>query len=122
MTSRFVCAGCGAEPDPEALPFRCPRADAGDDVDHVLRRRLDPAPAFPSGPERRPFVRYRSLLHAYHIATDSGMSSTISIAGASQNGPTVTGPPSHSWSPTITSTVERAIQKSSAWVWIARNG
>ncbi|MGH2936273.1 MAG: pyridoxal-phosphate dependent enzyme [Gaiellaceae bacterium] len=73
MTSRFVCAGCGAEPDPESLPFRCPNADAGDDVDHVLRRRLDPAPAFPRGPERRPFVRYRSLLHAYHVATEGGM-------------------------------------------------
>ena len=39
LASRMVCAGCGAEAaDP--YPFRCPRADAGDDIDHVLTRAL----------------------------------------------------------------------------------
>ena len=39
LASRMVCAGCGAEAaDP--YPFRCPRADAGDDIDHVLTRTL----------------------------------------------------------------------------------
>ena len=51
--SRLVCAGCGAEPardDP--YPFRCPNADGGDDVDHVLRRVLD-FDARPPSPGRR---------------------------------------------------------------------
>ena len=53
--SRLVCAGCGAEPardDP--YPFRCPNADSGDDVDHVLRRVLDfDALRFPRTARRR---------------------------------------------------------------------
>ncbi len=69
--SRLVCAGCGAEADAHAAyPFACPAARAGDDVDHVLRRRLDlSAVAFPAGDlEPNPFIRYRGLLHAYHAA------------------------------------------------------
>jgi threonine synthase len=75
LLSRFVCAGCGAEPAPGALPFRCPNADAGDDVDHVLRRELDLARVhFPADlSERNPFLRYRTLLHAYHVALAGGM-------------------------------------------------
>ncbi|MGZ4290791.1 MAG: pyridoxal-phosphate dependent enzyme [Gaiellaceae bacterium] len=74
--SRFVCAGCGAEPAANALPFRCPNAVDGDDVDHVLRRELDLAHVhFPEDDsEPNPFVRYRTLLHAYHVALDGGMS------------------------------------------------
>ncbi len=74
--SRFVCAGCGAEPDPRLPPFRCPNAGRDDDVDHVLRRRLDlSAVRFPLGdPEPNPFVRYRGLLHAYHLAVEGGLS------------------------------------------------
>jgi threonine synthase len=73
--SRFVCAGCGAEPDAGAYPFRCPNAGMGDDVDHVLRRELDLSRVgFPYGdPEPNPFVRYRTLLHAYHVALQGGM-------------------------------------------------
>jgi threonine synthase len=67
--SRLVCAGCGGEPDRlEPYPFRCPNAGRDDDVDHVLRRELDLA-GLELGPDRaegNPFVRYRSLLHAYH--------------------------------------------------------
>jgi threonine synthase len=55
-------------------PFRCPNATRGDDVDHVLRRELDPAQvAFPQGDEPNPFVRYRGLLHAYHLARSRGV-------------------------------------------------
>lgn len=76
---RFVCSGCGAEVDPgEALPFRCPAAEDGDNIDHVLVRRLDgvdagfPAPADPTG--NNPFVRYRRMLIAYHLARSGGLS------------------------------------------------
>jgi threonine synthase len=74
--SRFVCAGCGAEPGANRLPFRCPNADAGDDVDHVLRRELDLTRVhFPEDvSEPNPFVRYRTLLHAYHVGAAGGMS------------------------------------------------
>jgi threonine synthase len=71
-----VCAGCGASPDSDdPYPFRCPNAERDDDVDHVLRRELDLGArssllhAFePRSPEGNPFVRYRALLHAYHLA------------------------------------------------------
>jgi len=66
--SRLVCAGCGAAAaDPFA--FRCPNAVRHDDVDHVLRRRLDSDEArFPGGDrDSNPFLRYRSLLHAAHL-------------------------------------------------------
>ena len=74
--SRFVCAGCGAEPDPRDTPFRCPNAGRDDDVDHVLRRQLDLAAVrFPvADPEPNPFVRYRGLFHAYHLALSDGLS------------------------------------------------
>ncbi|RKY20102.1 MAG: hypothetical protein DRQ55_08735 [Planctomycetota bacterium] len=40
--SRLVCAGCGALIDErEPRPFRCPRADELQLVDHVVRRELD---------------------------------------------------------------------------------
>ena len=67
--SRLVCAGCGAGPAPSDYPFRCRNAGRADDVDHVLRRELDlSALEFPSADhEPNPFLRYRSLLHAYHL-------------------------------------------------------
>jgi threonine synthase len=74
--SRLVCAGCGAVLAPsEPYPFRCPDARRGDDVDHVVRRTLDLAHVrFPLGLEEpNPFVRYRELLHAYHVARAGGM-------------------------------------------------
>ncbi len=75
--SRLVCAGCGAEPLPDdPYPFRCANAGRDDDVDHVLRRELDTSRLrFPQGEsEHNPFVRYRRLLHAYHVATAGGLS------------------------------------------------
>jgi len=73
--SRLVCAGCGAAPDPrEPYPFRCPNAVRDDDVDHVLRRELDPsALSFPAdGEDDNPFLRYRTGLHAYHAGLEDG--------------------------------------------------
>ncbi len=75
--SRLVCAGCGAWPGAlDPYPFRCPAAQRGDDVDHVLRRELDlSAMRFPVGdPEPNPFIRYRAFLHAYHVALGGGLS------------------------------------------------
>ena len=75
--SRLVCAGCDAVPDwAEPYPFRCPNAGRDDDVDHVLRRELDlSAVRFPaSDAEPNPFIRFRTLLHAYHVAMRGGMS------------------------------------------------
>jgi threonine synthase len=73
-SSSLVCAGCGWEPAAdEPYPFRCPSAGR-DDVDHVIVRRLDPAElSWPTGAEANPFVRYRQLLHGYHLARAGGM-------------------------------------------------
>ncbi len=72
--SRLVCGGCGAEPDPsDPYPFRCPNAERGDDVDHVLRRELELASVrFPRDGEPNPFLRFRRLLHAYHLGLSDG--------------------------------------------------
>ena len=76
VASTLLCAGCGALPSQdEPYPFRCPNAALGDDVDHVLRRELDLSRlAFPPGAEPNPYVRYRTLLHAYHVARTGGIS------------------------------------------------
>jgi threonine synthase len=78
--SRLVCAGCGAAPDPrEPYPFRCPNAGRGDDIDHVLRRELDrSALSFPAdSDDENPFLRYRTLLHAYHAGLEDGEFSSL---------------------------------------------
>jgi len=72
--SSICCAGCGYVADPaDPYPFRCPRAGT-DDADHLLTRmlRLDGA-AFPAGPDANPFLRYRTLMHSYHVATARGL-------------------------------------------------
>lgn len=77
--SALVCSGCGASPSADdPYPFRCPNAGAGDDTDHVLRRRLDvTAVRFPDGREAtdepNPYLRYRGLAHAYHEARAGGL-------------------------------------------------
>ena len=74
--SRLLCSGCGASPEPwEPYPFRCPGARPGDDVDHVLRRRLDlTRVSFPlDDPEPNPFLRFRGLLHAARLARAGGI-------------------------------------------------
>ena len=74
--SRLVCAGCGSEPHPsEAYPFRCPKARIGDDVDHVLRRKLDLSRVHaPFDKSQNPFLRFRTLLHAYQVGRAGGLS------------------------------------------------
>ena len=76
MASRLVCEGCGLELGlAEPYPFRCPHDGAGD-VDHVLRRWLDPAStSFPrDASEPSPFLRYRRLLRSHHVALRHGLS------------------------------------------------
>jgi threonine synthase len=72
--SIICCSGCGytaEEADP--YPFRCPRAGT-DEGDHVLTRVLDPPPPrFPADPDPNPFLRYRTLMHSYHVATARGL-------------------------------------------------
>jgi threonine synthase len=78
--SRIECSACGTALAPlEVYPFRCPRAGT-DDADHVLVRLLDTARVrFPgrddAGPQ--PFLRYRGLLHAYHLARSQGMADQV---------------------------------------------
>ena len=74
----LACAGCGAL-GPAHRPFtpRCPSRRPGDDIDHVMARgidlnRLDP----PADPDPNPFVRYRALFHAYHVARAAGWGDT----------------------------------------------
>jgi threonine synthase len=80
--SALVCAGCGAPaPASEPPPSRCARSGAGDDVDHVLRRWLEPARVeYPLGAEANPFLRYRTLLHSYHSARAHGASDAEFVA------------------------------------------
>ena len=70
----LVCAGCGALA-PAQRPFtpRCPNRHPGDDVDHVMVRGIDLARLdAPTDPDPNPFVRYRALFHAYHLARAAG--------------------------------------------------
>lgn len=88
-TIHWRCSGCGWEPTPlEAPPFRCPAAQLGDDIDHVLARRLEltgPASTSPSvesgeqdfrslfaSTEPNPFLRYRTLLGSYQTSRRRG--------------------------------------------------
>ncbi|MCA9708454.1 MAG: pyridoxal-phosphate dependent enzyme [Myxococcales bacterium] len=58
------CSGCGHRVPLETRhPFTCPQATAGDDVDHVLVRRLDPGGvAWPQALSGSPYVDLRWLL------------------------------------------------------------
>ncbi len=82
LPTAFVCEGCGFRPPAAArVPMRCPAAVPGDDIDHVLARRLDTDHlAFPAGNEPNPFVRYRSLFHASHVASALGWSDARYVA------------------------------------------
>jgi len=75
---RMRCAGCGTEVPPaeaEPYPFRCPCSGRADDVDHVMRREIDPpALRWPASKEPNPFERYRGLLYSYRFAASLGMS------------------------------------------------
>jgi threonine synthase len=76
LPTALVCAGCGTRlGGDEMIALSCPAARPGDDIDHVLLREIDPALVrFPADPDPNPFVRYRTLLHGYHLARARGRS------------------------------------------------
>ena len=68
------CAGCGARMAATgAVPFACPNARAGDDVDHVIRRVGPAAATWPAAGDANPFIRYRSLLASHALALGRGV-------------------------------------------------
>ncbi len=71
-----ACAGCGAVVAPrEPFPARCPAARPGDDVDHLMTRRIDlRRVALVASDDPNPFVRYRQLFRAWHLARATGWS------------------------------------------------
>ena len=77
-----MCAGCGAPVPADALwPFRCPAAAPGDDIDHVVARRLDLARVrFPRDGGDHPFVRFREFLHSYQTARAGGLDDADFVA------------------------------------------
>jgi threonine dehydratase len=77
LRSTLRCAGCGAAPAPaDPYGWVCPNRGAGDDVDHVMVRGLDPdglgGLSLASERSEQPFIRYRALLHSYHRWTAAG--------------------------------------------------
>ncbi len=66
--SRFRCAACGATFEADvATPYRCPQAALDPEADHVLTPTLDAeGTVWPNGDDPNPFIRYRTLLHAWH--------------------------------------------------------
>ncbi len=75
MSASIECAGCGAAvPASEPLPFACPNAGSGDDVDHVLALSIEPCDELPADGDDNPFIRYRRLLWGWHAARDRGLS------------------------------------------------
>lgn len=78
----FACSGCGERPaDGAPVPLICPRARAGDGIDHVLVRHLDPAAGpFARTDDLNPFIAYRRLFHAWHAALAAGWSDDDYIA------------------------------------------
>jgi len=90
LKTRLSCAGCLHDAQPlerEPYPFRCARAEPGDDIDHVMRRSLHvaawrEAPAADAGPSAatpgaaNPLVQYRRRLYSYHVARAHGLADT----------------------------------------------
>jgi threonine synthase len=73
LPTALVCAGCGYRAPGRELHLRCPNARPGDDIDHVIRRTIDPARVlWPATGEANPFIRYRTLFHWYHVARAAG--------------------------------------------------
>jgi threonine synthase len=72
----LACAGCGWEAPPdEPFPARCRAAVPGDDIDHLMTRRIDATRlAWPHGDEVEPYLRYRHLTRAWHLARAAGWS------------------------------------------------
>ncbi len=82
LPTALACSACGYRvSDLDPVVGRCPAAQPGDDVDHLLVRVLEPAQlGFPRSAEPNPFVRYRRLLHAYHVAVAAGWSDADLVA------------------------------------------
>ena len=80
---RVHCHGCGAVVGPdEPLPFRCPGAVPGDDVDHLLVRHITAAPGESLAydrDERRVFARYRQRLFSRHLALAGGLDDSLYV-------------------------------------------
>ncbi|HEX2755368.1 MAG TPA: pyridoxal-phosphate dependent enzyme [Candidatus Limnocylindrales bacterium] len=78
----FACSGCGTRPaDGAPVPLVCPASVAGDGIDHVLVRHLDPAAGpFAVTDDPNPFVAYRRLFHAWHAARAAGWSDEDYVA------------------------------------------
>lgn len=79
-SGQVYCAGCGALVDDDApLPFRCPRARAGDDIDHLVTFAApedavaDDLLGRPEDLRESTFVRFRRALHSYRLARRRGM-------------------------------------------------
>ncbi len=80
------CAGCAASVDPADLasrsPFRCPNAERARDVDHVLT--WDPVSAgvteWPTDTSTNPYIRYRTLQHAYWLNRALGATDVDHVA------------------------------------------
>jgi threonine synthase len=76
LPTRFECVGCGATINDETTPpFRCPAQKRGDDIDHLLVRNLNAEHATfpPPGDATNPFLAYRDLFHARHLARGHGL-------------------------------------------------
>ncbi|HEX8939046.1 MAG TPA: pyridoxal-phosphate dependent enzyme [Candidatus Limnocylindrales bacterium] len=82
LATWLACAGCGWRPPLDRpIALRCEAALPGDGIDHLLRRHLDPARlAFPTDDDPQPFVRFRTLSLAYHVARAAGWSDERYVA------------------------------------------
>ena len=76
MAVKVVCAGCGAvAPRESVFPARCDRAAPGDGIDHLMTRHLDLSRVvLAADADPNPFVRYRQMFHAWHVARAAGWS------------------------------------------------
>jgi threonine dehydratase len=70
----FACEACGSAADSGPLgPFRCSGVQAGDDLDHLLARRLDVSRLrFAQDDSAHPFLRRRELLSAWQVWIAAG--------------------------------------------------
>lgn len=80
----LACAGCGTRVPAGRLAFRCPAARQDDDVDHVLVPQGAHEHAWPATNEPNPFLRYRTLLHAWRAATASGLTDAAFVASVAR--------------------------------------
>jgi threonine synthase len=114
-----VCEGCGhVAAFGEPFPFRCPNAGT-DDVDHVMVRELDPTHvSFPTGDEANPFVRYRELLHSYHLGLANGMSDGDHVHLVEQLDKAIAGVDGHGFVATPFARYDRLSDAAGCEVWV----